>query len=243
MASSTNQLPMLSAGQAGKEISINAAVAAASPAMLFARDELSCIGLTMRVFGGWFRGIELAAQSITLTASATNYVEADPVTGVISSNTASFTAGRLSLYTVTTGAATQTAWTDHRQSLFASGSGGGAQLDAVNVFTKAQGVSPVKVAAATGALALDLSQSNIFRLTLTGNVTLSVSGAGDGFVYTVQLTQDATGGRTMAWPAKFRWPGGVPAALSTAADAVDLLSAIYDADADRYDVVLNKAFV
>lgn len=79
--------------------------------------------------------------------------------------------------------------------------------------------------AATGSVALNLANGNIFSLRLTGNVTsLSISGAVNnrGCSCTLYLTQDATGGRTMTWPASFKWSGGVPT-LSTAANAVDIV--------------------
>lgn len=44
----------------------------------------------------------------------------------------------------------------------------------------------------------------------------------------LMVVQDATGGRTVTWPASVLWPGGSPPVLSTAANAVDIVSMIYD---------------
>lgn len=79
--------------------------------------------------------------------------------------------------------------------------------------------------AASGAVVLNLANGNIFSLGLTGNITsLSISGAinNRGCSCTLYLRQDATGGRTMTWPASFKWSGGVPT-LSTGANATDIV--------------------
>lgn len=243
MASSNTTLPLLQVGQTGKETQINALNLAASPALLFGRDELASIGLTWRVYGGVFNGSTIADQSVSLTASATNYIEADATTGVVSRNTVEFTVGRLKLYSVVCGAAGPTSWVDFRETYAnAAGAANNAKTDAVNVFTKAQGTPPVVNNTATGAVSLDFSASNSFRLTLTGAVTLSVTNPQNGFVYTLQLKQDAVGGRAITWPASFRWPGALAGTLSTAPNAVDMLSLMYDAADAKFNAVLTKAF-
>lgn len=80
--------------------------------------------------------------------------------------------------------------------------------------------------AASGAVTLNLSNGNIFSLQLTGNITsLGISGAinNTGCSCTIYLTQDATGSRTVSWPASFKWSGGTLPVLSTAANAVDIV--------------------
>jgi hypothetical protein len=77
-------------------------------------------GLTLRVRGGIFldgTGLRSAPNvTLTLTASATNYVEmSDP--GVISTNTTGFTAGYTELYIITTGATVITGVQDFRHDL------------------------------------------------------------------------------------------------------------------------------
>jgi hypothetical protein len=84
-------------------------------------------------------------------------------------------------------------------------------------------------ATATGAVSLDLAAGNAFALTLTGNVTLSFSNepaAGPALGVSVAATQDATGGRTIAWPAGVVWAGGTPPTLSTAGDALDVFALV-----------------
>ena len=41
---------------------------------------------------------------------------------------------------------------------------------------------------------------------------------------TLILKQDATGSRTVSWPAALKWVGGVEPTLSTAANAIDIIS-------------------
>lgn len=79
-------------------------------------------------------------------------------------------------------------------------------------------------AAATGATTLNLSNGNVFDVTLTGNVTFTFSGAtaSKACAFSLYRRQDATGGRTVTWPASVRWSGGAPT-LTTAANSTDIL--------------------
>jgi len=73
-------------------------------------------------------------------------------------------------------------------------------------------------AGATGAVTVNLANGNHHHLTLTGAVTLTLSGATTGFVcsLTLLLTQDATGGRAITWPAAVKWlPGGSAPTFTT----------------------------
>lgn len=118
MANSTTHIDQISASQAAKEITANGYFDAASPATLYGRRQSTCSGLTWGYYGGAVLvngGVQYPANgTLALTASATNYIEANPATGAISSNTTGFTAGRTPLYTVVTGSASVTSYTDHR---------------------------------------------------------------------------------------------------------------------------------
>jgi len=117
MSSSATLLDLLSQSQAGKEVTANALFDAASPALLFGRRASSSAGLTWGYYGGAMvvDGVltAVANGTINLSASATHYIEATRA-GVVSSNAGSFTAGRIPLYQVVTGAATVTSYTDWR---------------------------------------------------------------------------------------------------------------------------------
>lgn len=61
--------------------------------------------------------------------------------------------------------------------------------------------------------------------TLTGNVTTqTLTNVTAGKAGMITFIQDGTGSRTTVWNAIFKFPGGSPPALSTAASAVDVLS-------------------
>ena len=83
-----------------------------------------------------------------------------------------------------------------------------------------------------------------FTVDKDGNVTVAptLSSPNDGQTINWRLKQDATGSRTMTWPAAFDWPGGTVPALSTAANAVDLLVATYFADTGLWLATLTKDF-
>lgn len=77
------------------------------------------------------------------------------------------------------------------------------------------------------AATLSLASGSVADLTLTANCTLTLAGApAAGWVgsLTVILRQDATGGRTVTWPASVKWGGAVAPTLSTAASAVDIIT-------------------
>ncbi len=98
----------------------------------------------------------------------------------------------------------------------------------VNTYTKAQGVTPVPLTDAA-SIATDGSLSNNFTLTLGGNRTLAnPTNLVAGHVYNWIITQDATGNRTLAYGALFKWQGAITPVLSTAPGSVDMISAIYD---------------
>lgn len=86
----------------------------------------------------------------------------------------------------------------------------------------------------TGSLDLSVSvpvlASQIVSMTLTGNTTITALPAppvGMGGTVTLRITQDATGGRTLAVTGA-RCAYGVAPLLSTAAGAVDLWHLLYD---------------
>ncbi|MGB2185104.1 MAG: hypothetical protein ACPH5P_00345 [Akkermansiaceae bacterium] len=56
-------------------------------------------------------------------------------------------------------------------------------------------------------------------------LTLTASQPGD---FVLKLAQDATGSRTVTWPANVKWPGGVAPTLTAAANAVDIIRFYYD---------------
>jgi hypothetical protein len=84
----------------------------------------------------------------------------------------------------------------------------------------------------------------VFTIAMTANVTtaMTFSNLKDGQTINVFLTQDATGSRTMTWPASFKWPGASAGVLSTGANDVDLLVATYRAATGFWYASLLKDF-
>ena len=69
--------------------------------------------------------------------------------------------------------------------------------------------------------------SNVFEADLSANGTVSApTGYSVGQVKTYIVKQDATGGRTLTWNSVYKFPGGTPPTLSTAPNAVDILTII-----------------
>lgn len=89
-----------------------------APARLYGRNPSTTTGLTLGYYGGTLSIsgtlTTIANGTLALTANATNYVEAEPSTGAVSSNTTAFTSTRIQLYSIVTGASTVTSYTDMR---------------------------------------------------------------------------------------------------------------------------------
>jgi hypothetical protein len=79
---------------------------------------------------------------------------------------------------------------------------------------------------------------------MSGTVTTAptFSNLKDGQTLNWFITQDATGSRTMAWPATFKWPGASAGVLSTGPNDVDLLVATYMSATGFWYATLLKDF-
>jgi hypothetical protein len=141
MADLSTNLNLVTANTAGASAQANSLFDAASQAMLFGRNSLTSVALTWGFYGGMINldGVltRIANGTVALTASATNFVEATRA-GVVSANTTAFTAGRIPLYQVTTGAATVTNYLDLRIPPVATARLQLAMTDANQVLTAAQ---------------------------------------------------------------------------------------------------------
>lgn len=81
-------------------------------------------------------------------------------------------------------------------------------------------------ATVSGAKTIDLADGNVHQLTLTGNATLTFTGATNakGCSFVLILLQDGVGGRTVTWPGSVQWPSGLAPVLATAGGGVDIIS-------------------
>lgn len=120
MADLSTTIPQILQSQAQKEVLANALFDASSPAMLYARNALASLGLVWGYLGGriYVNGapVVIANGTLTLAANQICYVEVSS-TGAVSVNTNGFSADKLPLYRVTTGATSVTNYEDHRSPL------------------------------------------------------------------------------------------------------------------------------
>lgn len=85
-------------------------------------------------------------------------------------------------------------------------------------------------------IAVDASRADKFQVTLGGNRTLSnpANPIGDGQTLLFRIEQDGTGGRTLAFDTKYRFPNGQPTLLADASD-INYLMFVYHEDDDKWD--------
>lgn len=197
----------------------------------FAPDPTTTSGLTWGYGAGRVHATSVSAGTVTLTASATNYVEVDN-TGTVSVNQTGFTPGRYPLREIVAGGAAITTSTDRRRWLTPAGvmtadgsvpMSGALQMGGNPV----QGYTERSAAvSSSGTATLDLSTGRLFAVTLTANTTIAFSNVPPAGVTscTVELIQDATGSRTVTWPASVTWAGGAAPTISSAANAVDVVT-------------------
>ena len=80
----------------------------------------------------------------------------------------------------------------------------------------------------TGAQTINWNAGNVQEQTFTGNITFTFSNGNAGAIYVLTCIQDATGARTVTWPAAVKWPGGSPATLTAAANSKDSFMFYFD---------------
>lgn len=87
----------------------------------------------------------------------------------------------------------------------------------------------------------NFAAAKIFTVTLGGNRTLANPINAAAGMYIVRVTQDGTGGRTLAFGNAYRFPGGIVPGLSSAAGARDVLT-IFTTGDGTFDVLLSADF-
>lgn len=71
---------------------------------------------------------------------------------------------------------------------------------------------------------IDLSNGNVQSYVLATSTTLTINNIKAAGRYLLILQQDATGSRTVTWPAGIHWSGGTTPTLTTTANKVDIVS-------------------
>ena len=79
----------------------------------------------------------------------------------------------------------------------------------------------VATANTSTAYTIDLAGGSVQVLTLTGNCTFTFPTATAGKGLTILLKQDATGSRTVTWPAAVKWPAGTAPTITATASKLD----------------------
>lgn len=110
--------------------------------------------------------------------------------------------------------------------LFASGGTERARIASTGRFTTSFAANGAVTALTYGAtITPDFNAANNFSVTLTGGATLAnPSNLTAGQSGVIVITQDATGGRTLAYGSNWKFPGGAAPSLTTTANAVDVLA-------------------
>ena len=75
---------------------------------------------------------------------------------------------------------------------------------------------------------IDWNSGNKHKSTLTGNVTYTFTDTPGPSNLIIRIVQDATGGRTVTWPAAVEWEGGTAPTITVTANAIDIISFYYD---------------
>ena len=88
--------------------------------------------------------------------------------------------------------------------------------------TVAETIQTVTGAADGATVTFDVSKGNVHTVTLGGNRTLAISNETAGQYFSIELTQDGTGSRTVTWFSTIVWSSGTAPTLTTTAGAIDV---------------------
>ena len=118
MADSTTPFGTIALGASNQTSKANALFDACVPVAIYGKNAATTTGLTLGLHGGkiGINGVVtvVADSTTTLSASTTNYVEANPSTGAVTKNTTSYTPGYWRIGRAVTGASSITTWYDDR---------------------------------------------------------------------------------------------------------------------------------
>lgn len=118
MSDSATPFGTVSTSQGNQTTKANALFDASSPVAIYAKKYADTSGLTIGYHGGKIsvNGVVtvIADGTVALSASTTNYVEANPSTGVVTKNTTAYTPGHWRIGRAVTGTASITTWYDDR---------------------------------------------------------------------------------------------------------------------------------
>lgn len=118
MSDSTTPFGTIENGNGNQTEKANALFDASAPVAIYARKYATTTGLTLGYHGGKIsvNGVVtvIADGTLALTASTTNYVEANPSTGAVTKSVTAYTPGYWRIGRAVTGTASITTWYDDR---------------------------------------------------------------------------------------------------------------------------------
>lgn len=92
-----------------------------------------------------------------------------------------------------------------------------------NVGLQIENLNPVTMPAGGTQAVPDVTSDTMNVFTFgAGNATLTFPTAANGKSFLLALVQDATGSRTVTWPANIKWPSATPPVLTTVAAKMDI---------------------
>jgi len=100
-----------------------------------------------------------------------------------------------------------------------------AKTDVVQSFSAAQRGTVSALGNQSGTITLNMATANNISMTLTGSSTLAnPTNLTAGQSGVIVITQDGTGGRTLAFGSSWKFPSGTAPTLTTAANSVDVIA-------------------
>ena len=103
-----------------------------------------------------------------------------------------------------------------------------AKLDVAQEWTATQNFNATTLTDAAN-ISWDASVNQVASVTLAGNRTLdNPTNLKNGATYILTIKQDATGSRTLAYGTAYKFPGSTAPTLTTAANAVDIITFVSD---------------
>ena len=126
----------------------------------------------------------------------------------------------------------------------------GASINVANAWTKGQNVQvSSQTPAGGGTVTPDVTATNVYYIQMpAGNITLAnpintTSGAsGVAATLTIVIKQDAVGGRTISYGAKFKFPGGVTYQPDATSSAISSIYCQYEPNNDIWLVTSASKF-
>lgn len=205
---------------------------------------------TIPAAAGTLTGATLASgvtgSSLTSVGTITSGVWNGSIISVANGGTGTATPGLVSGTNVTIGGT----WPN--QTINATGVSFAASTDVQAGTSSALAVTPAALSGSAAAQTLTYASTISWNVASGYNAAVTLAGSGatvssptnviPGLTYTLQVAQDATGSRTLAsWGAAFDWGVAGTPALSTTANAIDLVSCIA-ASGPKLLCTINKGF-